>query len=50
MFCIEISELNTNSVDPDQTPRSVVSGPSRQCLSIFLLLDASRLNWIKLES
>ena len=29
---VEISEFNSHSVDPDQTPRSVASDPDLHCL------------------
>ena len=38
---VEISELNANSVDPDQTPRSASSDPGLHCLPMSLLWDAS---------
>ena len=44
MFC-EMSELNANSVDPDQTPHSVASDLGLYCLPKSLLLGA-RLKWI----
>ena len=31
---VEISELNANSVDPDQTPRPVASDLGLQCLPV----------------
>ena len=43
---VEISELNANSVDPDQTPRSDLG---QHCLPMSLLLNA-RLIWVKLLS
>ena len=42
---VEISELNANSVDPDQTPRSAASDLGLQCLPVYLLWDA-RLKWV----
>ena len=42
---VEISELNANSVDPDQTPRIAASDLGLQCLLMSLLWDA-RLNWV----
>ena len=41
-----MSELNENSVDPDQTPRSAASDLGRHCLPMLLLWDA-RLEWVK---
>ena len=38
---IEIPVLNANSVDPDQTPRSVASDLGLHCLLVSVLLDAS---------
>ena len=35
------SELNANSVDPDQTPRSAASDLGLCCLQISLLWDAT---------
>ena len=47
MSCfVEISELNANSVDADQTPRSVASDLGPYCLPVSLLWEA-RLIWIK---
>ena len=43
---VEISELNANSVEPDQTPRSAASDLDLQCLPVSLLWDA-RLKWVK---
>ena len=37
---VEISELNANSVDPDQTPRSVAFDLGLHCLPMFLSWDA----------
>ena len=42
---VEISELNANNVDPDQTPSSVSSDLGLHCLPISLLWDA-RLKWV----
>ena len=38
MFCrnLEISGLNANSVDPDQTPRSAASDLGLYCLPVYL--------------
>ena len=46
VFIIVISELNANSVEPDQTPRSAMSDLGLQCLPMSLLWDA-RLIWAK---
>ena len=43
---IEISELNANCVDPDQTPRSAASDLGLHCLLMSLLWNA-RHKWIK---
>ena len=42
---VETSELNANNVDPDQTPRSVVSRPGLYCLpvSLYGTLDINEL-------
>ena len=40
-----ISELDANSVDPDQTPSSAASDLGLQCLSMPLLRDA-RHEWV----
>ena len=45
-FFLEISELNANSVDPDQTPSSAASDLGLHCLPVSLLWDA-RLIWVK---
>ena len=37
---VELSELNSNSVDSDQTPRSAASGLGLNCLPVSLLWDA----------
>ena len=37
---IGVSELNANSVDPDQTPRSAASDLGLHCLPMSLLRDA----------
>ena len=42
---VGISELNANSIDPDQTPRSAASDLGLHCLLVSLLLDA-RLKWV----
>ena len=41
-----MSEPNTNSVDPDQTPHSAASDLGLYCLPMSLLWDA-RLKWVK---
>ena len=41
-----MSELNANSVEPDQTPRSAASDLVLHCLSMSLLWDA-RGKWAK---
>ena len=46
MFFLEISELNANSVDPDQTPRSAASELGLYCSPMSLLWDA-RLKRVK---
>ena len=43
---VEISELNANCVDPDQTPRSAASDQGLHRLPMSLLWDA-RHNWVK---
>ena len=43
---VGISELNANSIDPDQTPRYVTSDLGLHCLPVSLLWDA-RLKWVK---
>ena len=43
---VEISELNANSVDPDQTPRSAASHLSLRCLPMSHLWGAW-LIWVK---
>ena len=45
---VEISEFNANSVDPDQTPRSVASDLGLHYLLMSLLLDA-RLKLVKVK-
>ena len=42
----EISKLNANGVDPDQTPRSAASGLDLHCLPMPLLRDTG-LEWVK---
>ena len=37
---VEISELHANSIDSDQTPRSVASDLGLHCLPLSLLWDA----------
>ena len=41
-----MSELNTNSVNPDQTQHSAASDLGLYCLPMSLLWDA-RLKWVK---
>ena len=43
-----MSELNANSVNPDQTPRSAASDLGLHCLPMSLLWDV-RLKWVKLR-
>ena len=43
---VEISEINANSVDPDQTPRSAVSNLGLHGLPMPLLGEA-RLEWVR---
>ena len=45
-FIKEILVLDANSVDPDQTPRSVESDLGVVCLPMYLLWDA-RHKWVK---
>ena len=45
-YFLEISELNANSVDPDQTLRSAASDLGLYCLPRSLLWDL-RLKWVK---
>ena len=49
LYFIEVLVLNANSVDPDQTPRSVASDLDLHCLQMSLLWDA-RHKWVKLSS
>ena len=44
IFC-RISELNANSIDPDQTPHSAASDLGLYCLPMSLLWDA-RFKWV----
>ena len=44
---VEISELNANGVDPNQTPRSAASDLGLHCLPMSLLWDAG-LKWVNL--
>ena len=46
LYFIEISEFNANSVDPDQTPRSVASDLGLHCLPMSILWDA-RQKWVR---
>ena len=43
----ELSELNANNVDPDQTPRSAASDLGLRCLPMSLLWEA-RLEWLNM--
>ena len=43
---IELIVLNTNSTDPDQTPRSAASDLGLHCLPMSVLWDA-RHKWVK---
>ena len=43
---VEISELNANSVDPDQAPHSAASDLGLHGLPVSLLWDA-RLIWVQ---
>ena len=45
-YFVIISELISNSVDSDQTPRSAASDLGLYCLPMSLLWD-SRLKWVK---
>ena len=45
---IGISVFNADSVDPDQTPRSVASDPGQHCLLMSLLWDAGH-KWVNLS-
>ena len=47
-YFTEISELNANSVNPDQTPRSVASDLGLHRLPMSLLWDAIGLNGLRL--
>ena len=50
VFCfVDISELNANSVDPDQTPHSAASDLGLHSLPMPLLWD-TRLKWVKILS
>ena len=40
VWFIEISELDANNEDPDQTPRSAASDQGLHCLQMSLLWDA----------
>ena len=46
---VEIPELNANSEDPDQTPRSAASDLGLHCLPMSLLWDA-RLKWVNVTT
>ena len=43
---VEISEVNANSVDPDQTPQNAASDLDLHCLPMSVLWD-TRLKWVK---
>ena len=43
---VEISEINANRLDLDQTPRSAASDLGLSCFSMSHLWDA-RLKWVK---
>ena len=43
-----MSDLDANSVDPDQTPHSAVSDLGLYCLQMPILRDA-RLKWVKFK-
>ena len=43
---VEISEINANSEDPDQTPYSAASDLDLHCLPVSIFWDA-RLKWVK---
>ena len=45
---VGVAEVNANSVDPDQTPRSAASDLGLYCLPMSLLWDA-RLKWVKVR-
>ena len=46
IWLVFISELNANSIDPDQTPRSAASDLDLHRLPMSLLWNA-RLKWVK---
>ena len=46
---MEITKLNANSVEPDQTPRSAASDLGLHCLPMSLLRD-TRLKWSLLST
>ena len=48
-YFINISVFNTNSVDPDQTPRSVASDLGLHCLPVSILWDA-KYKWVNAHS
>ena len=43
---VGISEVNANSIDPDQTPHSAASDLGLHCLPVSHSWDA-RLKWVK---
>ena len=45
-YFVAFSELNANSIGPDQTPQSAASDLGLHCLPVSLLWDA-RLKWVK---
>ena len=49
MLLIEIPAFCANSIDPDQTPRSLASDLGLHCLPMFFLWDA-RHKWVKIET
>ena len=46
LFITEIAGFTVNSVDSDQTSRSIASELDQHCLPVFLLLIASN-KWIR---
>ena len=48
IFIVETPVLNANSVDPDQTPRSVASDLGRHYLPMSLLRNA-RHKWVNIQ-
>ena len=45
-YIMKIPVFNANSIDPDQTPRSVASALGLHCLSMFFKWDAGH-KWVK---